>query len=696
MAKRVTSKQPRFNKVTPQQFFASMLRFWDSDIQNEPEYQRDTRKRDEWLRRVWPKEPYLAGVVNSVVQIDKNRGFDITGGRNQVRRYSNMLHNRMYFSPDLSGWRATFGGLSLSYYTSDLGAVVENGRDGKDGPLDSLYFTDPARCALTGRMDYPLTYYPTNGYRGQEWASADYFRIVSMPSTDEQLAGLGLCAVSRCIELVKIMVGIYQYDNEMLLNRAPRGLLLLKGITDTQWTDAMTARDAKLVGDELKYYASLAVLAANDPGVELDAKLIALSQLPAQFDQKTFTDLLIYGYALTFGYDPREFWPVSSGALGTATETEMGHRKAGSKGGLDFCLGFQEKLNSDNELPPTVLFEFQERDQDGELAEAQLTSAKVAPVDAMFKAGLITLEEARTLLAQQNIIDPAWTLPEEDVTVSDTGEGDVDRLLKTEQVQRAMFTFPNEPIVKISYANGKTKEVVITPPGQLKRAFYSLPQRIVTRQAAIDDDLVTYQEYINDLASEANGGDIDQDEFEEELAGSTLAILLLALLLGSENKSEAAQELIDAARAVLAGDITEVDTLNDDDLLGAALTDDERKALDTEVSGSNDSTLGADIYAGKYIDNAGGLLTRLGLWGSTALMLFGVGELFGKPERMKKWLWGNTEKPCVTCLRLNGQVHTSGDWARSGWYPKSRHLDCRGYNCACSLVDTDEPENGDF
>jgi len=227
-----SSQQPRFSEVNPNRFFTSLFRFHNTNIQNEPEY--GNVERDEWLRKVWPQEPYLAGVINSVVNVDKNRGWTITGGRNQVKRFVNILHNNFFYAPDLSGWRMSFGGSALSYYTSDIGSVTEIGRLGSsEGPLDSLYFVDPARCSLTGSFERPLAYKPDGGNK-QQWDKDDYFRVVSLPSTDEARYGLGLCALSRCIELAKIMIGIYQYDNEMLLNHAPRGLLFLKGITQEQ------------------------------------------------------------------------------------------------------------------------------------------------------------------------------------------------------------------------------------------------------------------------------------------------------------------------------------------------------------------------------------------------------------------------------------------------------------------------------
>lgn len=690
------SKQPRFGaKPNPISFFSSIWNFV-SDIQKEPAYSSDSRTRDAWLRKVWKLEPYLAGVLNSVVQIDKNRGWTITGGRNQVNRFTKILH-QAFFTPDLTGWRQFFGGSAQAYYTSDLGSVSEIGRNGKDGPLSNLYFVDPVRCRLTGGEKSPLDYYsPVGG--GQNWGRSDFFRVTSLPSTDEILNGLGYCAVSRCIELAKIMVGIYQYDNEMLLNRAPRGLMLLKGITQEQWEEAMTVRGAKLDGDEKTYYGAVNVIASMDASTELEAQLISLSQLPAEFNQQIFTDLLMYGYALIFGYDPREFWPVSSGSLGTATETETQHRKAGGKGGLDFTLGFQERLQE--ELPDTVHFEFEERDQDGELAEAKLTLAKVDPVMAMYDGGngVIDRDESRILLAEQNIINPDWTITQEDVTSTDTE--DIDRLLRVEEVQRAMFKFPGEPIVHYSYPQNTVE--VLALPGQLKPRFYSfgkMVKRSVRRQ--IEQELSDYQEELNDLALLALEGEIDQEEFESRLEEITTAILILALLRGAspdEAANEAQQLLIDASLSVLDDEDTEgaMDVLEDQTVLESALPAGALTLLDQEIANSLGSTLVADIYGGLYNENAAGLVSRLGLWGVTAYGLWQAGKLFGNPEKHYRWGLGPTKEHCGDCARLNGQVHTGSEWAASGWRPASRGLECTGYNCLCSLEETDGPSVGNF
>ena len=671
-----SSRQPRFQNIDPKQFFTSLFRFYKTDIQDEPEY--GERARDAWLRKIWKLEPYLAGVINSVVNIDKNRGWSLIGGRNQVRRFSNILHNHFYFAPDLSGWRSSFGGSALSYYTSDMGSITEVARTTQQGPMEALFFVDPAQCYLTGSFDTPLVYNPTRQSK-QFWNRDDYFRVVSMPSTNENLYGLGFCALSRCLELAKIMVGIYQYDNEMLLNRAPRGLLLLKGITQDQWEDAMTARQARLDGDEKRYYGAVNVLATLDPGVEIEAQLTALSSLPAEFDQETFTNLLMYGYALAFGYDPREFWPVSAGSLGTATETEAQHRKGGAKGGLDFTLGFAEKLQS--ELPDTLQFTFEERDLDGELANSEADRAKAKVVTMLYESGLssglplIDRQEARILLAEQQLIDPEWTENQEESIATDTEN------IGRETIQRAMYAFPDEPIIKYMWrSDGHPIVRVVSKPRILPRSF------IVIRQGDIDTELNDYLSRLENISEQANNGDIPQSEYETRLNNSTIAILTLSILRGTGDDSASSETLQNAAIRLLNDpfDTSALEIVTDNGLLSDVIPPSGIDRLSNDIDVSLQSTLANTIYGG-FLPEIEDRNKRLSMWRNTARGLHTYGKLLGNPDVEYTWRLGQTEEHCVDCLRLNGQTMTGAEWVENELVPQDRNLSCNGYNCDCRL-----------
>jgi hypothetical protein len=452
------SKQPRFQPDSREAMFTSIYHWIRRADLEEPPYQVDSRKRDIWLSEFWKKEAHLAGVINSVVNIDKNRAWAITGGRNQVNRYTNILRQ----AEGGEGWRYYINQQAQNYYTTDIGAITELGRDGSEGPLRALYTLDSTLCRLTGHYDKPLRYDNTK----DPWDAGDFFRVVSLPSSRERYHGLGYCATSRVLEMAKLMIAIYEHDQEMLGARSPKGLLLLKGISQEQWNNAMAARNAELSAREQEWFGSVGVLASE--GIDdIDAKLMALSQLPAGFNIETTTNLLMYCYALCFGYDPIEFWPVSAGALGRGRETEIQHEKATGKGGADFMLSFQDRLQM--VMPETIVFEFEQRDAQGMVLEAAVIKAWADVANALYMGGtgVLTREQAASLLVENGIIPAEWTETEEDAIATDKrpspgGSPEAQmhhlrtRALEDERVRRAAALYPHEPIVRTQWPTGRT------------------------------------------------------------------------------------------------------------------------------------------------------------------------------------------------------------------------------------------------
>jgi hypothetical protein len=482
------SKQPRF-EAKANEFVVSTMKWAKEMFEGLPDYSTESRLRSKWLSRFWVNEPYLAGLINSVVQIDRNRGWTLIGGRNQVLRFTDVLHN-WQVQAGRASWRDGVGAMAQAFYTTDIGGMAEVGRQFKSGPMSGLFHLDPTRCVLSPNIEYPVKYYPAHtliGKRMVEFAPDDYIRSVSAVNVDEQYNGLGLCALSRCIELAITMVAVYRHEQEMLFARAPKGLLLLKGISQSTWDNAMTIRDAALDNRQREWFGSVAVLAAG--GMEdADAKMVALSQLPSNYDQEVFTNVLMYGYALCFGYDPREFWPVSSGSFGTVSETERQHASATSKGGKEFMLALQEELQGN--LPETIHFEFDERDVSGDLEEANLQRAQLEVINAM--GALLTDEQKLVLLAEQGLIPREWSKTEADVEATDVEDADSpdnetdieetenEEVLQCREVQLALRRFPNEPLVIYRWdgQRGKVREFSKKPAQRSVFQIAKLMQRL--------------------------------------------------------------------------------------------------------------------------------------------------------------------------------------------------------------------------
>lgn len=685
------SKQPRFTSNGDVRSLWNSVYRWTKlpALTDEPTAKSSPRAWDTWMRDFFPLEPYLAGVLNSVVQIDKNRHWTLTGGRNQVLRYTPVLN----FADNGAGWRAYDSWQAQSYYLTRMGFVTEEGRDGDGGPLRALWSVDPCACELTGNPASPLKYFPANGghydLRPQEWMPEDFFRAASLVSTDERQRGYGLPAAARAYALALIMVAIWEHDKEKLAARAPRGLLLLLGISEEQWETAMQARTERLDGLEREYFAGVATLAST--GVDsIDAKLVALSSLPEDFDLQKWTSLLMYGYALAFGYDAREFFPVDSGSLGSAKETEVQHRKASSKGDLDFSLAHQEQIQ--NQLPPTLLFEYEQRDVAGEIADVQAQQAKAELITEIRKWGLTTqLPEERImqLAAQAGIIPQEWTEVEEDVSATDTDDTTLERIRSLASVQRAAALFPHEPIVQYEYPSMKTRvlfrsgEDVTRPrvwtPNTERRMQSTADTPQHTADAAVLRSLGIAFRVMRSVADVADEYErtlsrFVQNTFDGELSATDLARAHRALVrtLGERAFDEGLQ----------AGGVEPSERDEEDDAVLADWVSEQlahvREFADAAVKADDETKRGA-------------IRSRVALWTDSVRAVGGLGKLSAQKNKMLTFDGKDGDASCADCRRMKGKRMRAKTWLRKGLVPRpgNDNYECGNFQCAHYLRDDD-------
>jgi hypothetical protein len=94
-------------------------------------------------------------------------------------------------------------------------------------------------------------------------------------------------------------------------------------------------------------------------------------------------------------------------------------------------------------------------------------------------------------------------------------------------------------------------------------------------------------------------------------------------------------------------------------------------------------------FSAKQLANKGLQWTN----GSLSDMLY-KGMEDGAPRKMWLWRYNPAKEHCVTCLRLNGQVHQMKTYASRGLLPRSTRLVCHGDNCGCRLIPHDGPARG--
>jgi hypothetical protein len=674
----VKSKQPRFTADQLKQFYALIERWVEESNFNAPPYGVNSMPRDEWLRQFWHREPLWAGVLKSTMNIDKNRGWTLTGGRNQVAQYTKVLRE----AEGGAGWRRYVGLQSLSYYTADIGAITELGFDsvGGEGPLRALWSVDPARCELTGKRETPLRYHPASGVQ-QDWKPDWYMRAVSMESTDEAMLGLGYCATDMALDLATIMVAIWRHDKEMLFAKMQKGLLLMQGISEGQWETAMEAHAERLTAKEREFFSGLSIFFGDQ---ELDAKLVALSQLWEGFTLQEWVNVLMNGYALIVGYDTTEFWPVNWGGISHGTETEVSALKATGKGGLDFVLAYQDNLQ--RELPETLLFEFEQRNEQGDIMEADVAERWGVAINAMAApsgpgmAETLSVEEKRQLLAQRGLIPDEWTAEEEEETTSDTDSAPEERAIP-DYVLRAARAFPGEPIVRYSWPAGH-EEVIWKPTSISVRR----QEADLCGGEALDLTKIISRQNVGKVAS------LYRDDLENaiynawaDLENNLYDPKAIKTALVTKHKRAIREFGPEAfAEGLREGGVTAED-----------MDDDDKRVLAEWVSSQQSyvTPFAGDVMAAAGDQSAkDAILGRVDLWVQSIETLGAQGAMSAKANAMVTWRLGPTEEHCDTCAGLDGQRHRAKWFTGNGYIPRepgSATLACQGFRCLCFLEAAD-------
>lgn len=87
-------------------------------------------------------------------------------------------------------------------------------------------------------------------------------------------------------------------------------------------------------------------------------------------------------------------------------------------------------------------------------------------------------------------------------------------------------------------------------------------------------------------------------------------------------------------------------------------------------------------------------LDRAELWVNRYNEVKAKAQVMACQDKKLRWVLGRTERHCNTCRKLHGRVHRASVWRKMDIYPRDTRpgkLECRGFNCDCTLIPTDEP-----
>jgi hypothetical protein len=355
------SVQPRYGRTTD----AAVAYYWtffERALQDELPVWGDV-SRTAFMRDFVDKEPIIGGAVSSMISKVVSLDWEIIGGRNKAQRNQEMLAQ----AADGVGWSTVLESWLYDYWTSDLGGVLELGHPSeKDDRVAGVYNLDAARLTLTGNMLSPLVYTAATG-KVARLKQRDFTRIVDMPSPDETYFYLGHCAATRAYKAAKVLMMMYQYEEERLSDLPPQGIASVTGITETELTAAMALYDARRKSkNQLTFKGLLWLVSTMSPLNQIDVKLTPFSQLPEHFNKEQTVNMYVNTLALDFGVDVREFWPMSMGPLGSGAEAQIQAAKAKGKG-FGMALAKIERAINWNVLPEGLEFRFDNQDSESDM-----------------------------------------------------------------------------------------------------------------------------------------------------------------------------------------------------------------------------------------------------------------------------------------------------------------------------------------
>lgn len=366
--------------------------------------------RDIVLADFWRMEPILAGAVYSMSAKMSSMKWNITGPRLKSLKAARMLARATHIRGQ--DWGSFMSSTAVDFYTTNNGVFWETARERASNsrslnalaaPLADIGHIDSLCCTLTGNTKFPMIYYSEITGQQLRFKKGEYLDFASLPSPRERMLGIGFCAVDRAYRAAKLLFGLHDYDEEKLSNLPPEGVAAVTGLTMDEFMDALILWRKGREADNSLTFPQVLWLIGSQPETQVGLDFIGFSQIPESFNRNDVVNHYVMTLALDFGVDAREFWAISSGSLGTASESEIQHLKAKGKGPGEFISTVERHING--ELPEGVDFGFDTQDIEEDATAAAVAKAWVdvfyplyqgTPADQKGDGAMGRVEETQT------------------------------------------------------------------------------------------------------------------------------------------------------------------------------------------------------------------------------------------------------------------------------------------------------------
>lgn len=560
------------------------------------------------------------------------------------------------------GWGTFIEKAVMNFLRYDTGAYIEaiasgvNSYDAPHGPLIGLNVLDTLKCYPTGDPRYPAVYYDRWGGL-HVMHHARVIRLVDMLDTDELRPGYGHSALARAVAIAMQEVWIQRYITTRLDDQPAPGIVAFSNVSKQMWDMIMAQYIIQSRTDAKTTFGQIIFLFAMDMANKIGMESLAFQQAPEKFDYDIYTKINVDRLALALGVDRQELMQLQGGNMGSGSQSAILAQK--SRGKLIGLLiqEFERRLN--DLLPDEFTFEFKYRDSQEAMEEVQ--KDQLHSDVAATLTGMLSNEEKRTYL-------------------SNTSEAIRDAIANT---PRANDVF-NQAIIAEDNTAG-TNEVA-PQPAQDANGQSIPPAKDPNVNVNIDteDEVGTKSTRKDYLTTQAM---FVQDVRDLLVSASTPNTYLDRRAFTVVMRSFLKNYGLQAYKDGLAQGEVYVDTLDPDDNMRymSVLMDQSQY-----INGLADA-----VYKTKAVTPANAQ-QRATLWGKSLQSFTDKGLGSAAANAMFVWRINPLKKNCPSCLKMNGQVHRFRTFEARNILPRSKLLDCGGWDCGCGIFRTTEKARGRF
>jgi len=278
-----------------------------------------------------------------------------------------------------------------------------------DSPRDfpvGIAHLDSHRCTRTGDPDYPILYTNLDGkiHKLTPW---QVLTLEDMPSSRQEMNGVGYCAVTRCLRLAQTLRDVGIYKHEKVSGRFARAIHITNADA-IQLQDAIDIASASADSQGLTRYSQPVILSTVNPNSKPDVATINLASLPDDYSEEEMMRWYIAGVANALGVDYGFLAPLPGNRMGTAGQAETQAEQARGKSSRLFTETLQNKFNYGGLFPRTVEFKFAHSDPGEESERDRGMAVRARTLSIWIKSGIVPEPIARQIACDQGDLDPKY------------------------------------------------------------------------------------------------------------------------------------------------------------------------------------------------------------------------------------------------------------------------------------------------